>query len=161
MTGPGPRTVRAVVRRRNDAVHFVAETGSGGRVPIDGSPAQKAGLLAGDVITAIDGASVAGLTLDGAVNKVRGPRDTQVTLTIQRAGTAAPIQLTITRAAITVKDVTSKTLENGTVGYIKIAHFSENVGKDFHTALKAFVDQWLHIAVEDGSFGKIYAAWFE
>ena len=38
MTGPGPRTVRAVVRRRNDAVHFVAETGSGGRVPIDGSP---------------------------------------------------------------------------------------------------------------------------
>lgn len=117
--------------------------------PIDGSPAQKAGLEAGDIITAIDGTSVDGLTLDDAVNKVRGPRGTQVALTIQRSGSAAPIQLQITRDVIVVKDVTSKTLENGTVGYIKIAHFSTNVGADFRTALKAFLDQGIKSYVLD------------
>ena len=104
--------------------------------PIEGSPAEKAGLKAGDVVTAIDASSTIGLTLDDAVGKVRGTRGTAVTLTIQRKGSADSIDLTITRDVIVVKDVTSKTLENDTVGELRVAHFSANVGKDFHTALQ-------------------------
>jgi carboxyl-terminal processing protease len=76
------------------------------------------------------------LTLDDAVNKVRGPRGTQVVLTVTREGTTDPIKLTITRDVIVVKDVTAKLVEDGKVGYIKVAHFSSNVGKDFQAALK-------------------------
>jgi carboxyl-terminal processing protease len=104
--------------------------------PLDGSPAETAGLKAGDVITEIDGTSTNGLTLDQAVNKVRGPRGTQVVLTITRKGTTDPLKLTITRDVIVVKDVTAKLVEDGKVGYIKVAHFSSNVGKDFQAALK-------------------------
>jgi carboxyl-terminal processing protease len=104
--------------------------------PLAGSPAEKAGLKAGDIVTAIDGSSTNDLTLDDAVAKVRGTRGTTVTLTIQREGEAQPIELTITRDVIVVQDVTSKTFENDTVGYLKIAHFSANVGKDFHAALQ-------------------------
>jgi carboxyl-terminal processing protease len=117
--------------------------------PIEGSPAEKAGLKAGDVITAIDGASTDTLTLDAAVGKVRGQRGTQVTLTIERKGSTAPIQLTITRDVIVVKDVTSKTLEGGTVGYLKVGHFSANVGKDFHAALQALIGQGITSFVLD------------
>jgi carboxyl-terminal processing protease len=104
--------------------------------PLDGSPAETAGLKAGDVVTEIDGTSTNGLTLDDAVNKVRGPRGTQVVLTITRKGSTDPIELTITRDVIVVKDVTAKLVENDKVGYIKVAHFSANVGKDFEAALK-------------------------
>jgi carboxyl-terminal processing protease len=104
--------------------------------PLDGSPAETAGLKAGDVITEIDGTSTNGLTLDAAVNKVRGPRGTQVVLTITRKGATGTLKLTITRDVIVVKDVTAKLVEDGKVGYIKVAHFSSNVGKDFQAALK-------------------------
>jgi carboxyl-terminal processing protease len=117
--------------------------------PIEGSPAEKAGLKAGDVVTAIDGSSTNDLTLDDAVGKVRGKRGTTVTLTIQRKGEAQAIELTITRDVIVVMDVTSKTLENGTVGYLKIAHFSANVGKDFQAALKVQLEKGIKSFVLD------------
>jgi carboxyl-terminal processing protease len=117
--------------------------------PIEGSPAEKAGLKAGDVVTAIDATSTDGLTLDDAVGKVRGPRGTQVTLTLERKGSSAPIKLTITRDVIVVQDVTSKTLEDGKIGYLKIAHFSANVGKDFHAALQAQLGQGITSFVLD------------
>src|SRR5207249_8760252 len=117
--------------------------------PIEGSPAEKAGLKAGDIVTAIDATSTDGLTVDEAVNKVRGPRGTQVTLTVERKGSTAPIKLVITRDVIVVKDVTSKTLENGTVGDLRIAHFSANVGKDFRAALQAQLAQGIKSFVLD------------
>jgi len=117
--------------------------------PIEGSPAEKAGVKSGDVVSAIDGSTTDGLTLDDAVAKVRGPRGTQVTLTLQREGAAEPVELTITRDVIVVKDVTAKTLENGTVGYLRVAHFSANAGADFKAALKEQLDQGITSFVLD------------
>ena len=117
--------------------------------PLEGSPAEKAGLKAGDVVLAIDGSSTDGLTLDDAVAKVRGKRGTQVTLTLQREGTDAPLDLTITRDVIVVKDVSAKTLEDGTVGYLRVAHFTANVGKDFKSALKVQLEQGIRSFVLD------------
>ena len=117
--------------------------------PLEGSPAEKAGLKAGDIVLAIDGGSTDGLTLDDAVAKVRGKRGTQVTLTLQREGSDAPVELTITRDVIVVKDVSAKVLEDGAVGYLRVAHFTSNVGKDFRAALKEQLDAGIRSFVLD------------
>jgi carboxyl-terminal processing protease len=102
--------------------------------PVPGSPADQAGILAGDVITAIDGASVTGVTLDDAVAKVRGPKGSTVTLTVVRKSATA-IQIPIVRDVITESAVVSHPLANGTVGYIRITTFSDSSASDFVTAL--------------------------
>jgi carboxyl-terminal processing protease len=104
--------------------------------PIDGSPSQKAGILAGDTIVAVDGAKLDGLTVDGARNKIRGKKGTQVVLSVVR-GTAAPIDITVTRDVIIQKEVIAKNLANGTVGYIAVTGFSDNSAVSFHDALQA------------------------
>jgi carboxyl-terminal processing protease len=107
--------------------------------PIDGSPAQKAGLLAGDAILKIDGAGLDGLTVDGARDKVRGKKGTTVVLTIQRDA-RTPFDVSIIRDVIVQKEVTSKDLANGDVGYIRVTGFSDNSAGQFHDALKADLD---------------------
>ena len=104
--------------------------------PIDGSPSQKAGVKAGDIIAAVDGASLDGLTVDGARNKIRGKKGTEVTLTIVR-GTAAPIDIKVVRDVIVSQEVISKDLANGQVGYIAVTGFSDNAASKFHDALQA------------------------
>jgi carboxyl-terminal processing protease len=104
--------------------------------PIDGSPSQKAGVKAGDIITAVDGASLDGLTVDGARNKIRGKKGTEVTLTIVR-GTAAPIDIKVVRDVIVSQEVISKDLANGQVGYIAVTGFSDNAASKFHDVLQA------------------------
>jgi carboxyl-terminal processing protease len=103
--------------------------------PIDGSPAQKAGLVAGDAILKIDGAGLGGLTVDAARNKVRGKKGTTVVLTIGR-GSAAPFEVPIVRDVIVQKEVTTKNLANGAVGYIHVNGFSDNSASQFHDALR-------------------------
>jgi len=107
--------------------------------PIDGSPAKSAGLLAADVILAIDGTSVGGLTVDAAIGKIRGPKGTVVTLSIQR-GTAAPVDLKVTRDVVQEQEVDSQVLANGKVGYIRLAGFSDAAATEVKAALKAHVD---------------------
>lgn len=107
--------------------------------PIAGSPAEKAGLLPGDVIDAIDGASLEGLTVDQARDKVRGPKDTAVTLTITR-GTATPFDVEIVRAVIITPEVETRDLASGTVGYVKLAGFSDHAADQLDAAVKADVD---------------------
>jgi carboxyl-terminal processing protease len=107
--------------------------------PIPGSPAERVGLLPGDVIDKIDGASLAGLSVDGARNKVRGPRDTAVTLTIRR-GTDAPFDLEIVRAVIVTPEVETRSLADGAVGYIRLAGFSDHAAEQFDAAVKTAVD---------------------
>lgn len=101
---------------------------------ISGAPAEKAGLLAGDVVLQIDHASLDGLTPDKALAKVRGPRGTPVVLTISR-GSTATFDLTITRDVIVIPSVESRTLAGGTVGYIKLAGFSDQAATDFAAAV--------------------------
>ncbi len=107
--------------------------------PIDGSPAKEAGLLPGDLVLATDGVSLDGLTVDGAREKIRGPKGTIVTLTVQR-GTAAPFDLKITRDIIQQKEVDSKILAGGKVGYVRMAGFSDAAATQVRDALKAHVD---------------------
>jgi carboxyl-terminal processing protease len=98
--------------------------------PIEGAPADKAGIKAADVVTEIDGLSVNGLSVDDAVAKVRGSKGTTVVLTVERKGEAAQ-KISIVRDVIAEKEVISHSLAGGTVGYIKITGFSDNSSNDF------------------------------
>jgi carboxyl-terminal processing protease len=101
--------------------------------PIKDAPAEKAGLLPGDVVTKIDGTALEGLTLEQARSKVRGPKDTTVVLTIERNGTTRDIE--VTRAVIVTPEVETKALANGTVGYIRLAGFSDHSAEAFDKAV--------------------------
>ena len=103
--------------------------------PIEGTPAYRAGIKAGDKIIKIDGQSTKSMTLMDAVKKIRGKKGTSVTLSILRKGMAELIDFTIMRDVIPLKSVKSKTLEPG-YGYIRITNFRENTDDDLETALK-------------------------
>jgi carboxyl-terminal processing protease len=104
--------------------------------PIEGSPSEKAGLKPGDVIVGVDGAGLDGLTIDGARDKIRGKKGTEVTLSIKR-GSAAPMDVKVVRDVIVSKEVIAKDLANGQVGYIAVTGFSDNSASKFHDALQA------------------------
>ena len=90
--------------------------------PIDDTPAQKAGLKAGDLITRLDDKPVKGLTLNEAVRRMRGKPDTDIKLTVVREGEAKPLDFVITRAVIKITSVKSRMLEEG-YGYVRITQF--------------------------------------
>jgi carboxyl-terminal processing protease len=92
--------------------------------PIDETPAAKAGVMANDIITQLDDEAVQGLTLNQAVDKMRGPVNTKIKLTIMRKGADKPIDVTIMRDVIRVKSVRSHP-EGEDVGYIRITQFNE------------------------------------
>src|SRR6201998_1508513 len=91
--------------------------------PIDETPAAKAGGRAGDVITHLADEAVRGLTLNQAVEKMRGPVNTKIRLKIMRKGNDAPIEIAITRDTIRVRSVRMKVQED--VGYVRITQFNE------------------------------------
>jgi carboxyl-terminal processing protease len=92
--------------------------------PIDDTPAAKAGVMANDIITELDDENVQGLTLNQAVDKMRGPVNTKIKLTIMRKGSDKPIEVSIMRDVIRVKSVRSHP-EGDDVGYIRITQFNE------------------------------------
>src|SRR3954447_15326676 len=92
--------------------------------PIDETPAAKAGVMANDIISHVDGEPVLGLTLDQAVDKMRGPVNTSVKLRIARKGSDKPIEISITRDIIRVRSVRAS-LQGDDVAYIRITQFSE------------------------------------
>jgi carboxyl-terminal processing protease len=91
--------------------------------PIDDTPASKAGVMAGDIITQIDDEAVQGLTLNQAVDKMRGAVKSQVRLKITRKGVSDPLELKLTRDVIRIRSVRSR--NEGDVGYIRITQFNE------------------------------------
>ncbi len=92
--------------------------------PLPGSPAAGAGLLPGDIILAADGVTLDGLTIDGARDKIRGPKGTIVTLNVQR-GSGTAFDLAITRDIVQEKEVDSQVLAGGAVGYVRVRGFSD------------------------------------
>jgi carboxyl-terminal processing protease len=108
--------------------------------PIPGSPAEKAGLLAGDQIIAVDGADMTGIAPEQVRQKVIGPAGTTVHLTIHRPGQTTPLQFDIVRANITIPSVSSKMLDNG-IAYVQIADFGGNTTQELKTALTTLMAQ--------------------
>ena len=102
--------------------------------PIDDTPAARAGIRPNDYITHIDGELVQGLSLNDAVEKMRGPVNTDVKVTIRREG-QAPFDVTMTRAVVKIQTVRSKLVDN--VGYIRISQFVESTDQ----GLKKSIDQ--------------------
>jgi carboxyl-terminal processing protease len=102
--------------------------------PIDDTPASKAGVLANDIITKLDEEQVQGLTLNQAVEKMRGPVNTKIKLTIMRKGQDKPTEITITRDIIRVRSVRSR-IEGDDVGYIRISQFNEQTTEGLRKAI--------------------------
>jgi carboxyl-terminal processing protease len=101
----------------------------------DDTPAAKAGLKAGDHIIAINNEPTANLTLNEAMNRLRGDPQTKVTVTIERGGVAGQNDYVITRDVIHVSSVKARLLKGG-VGYVKIEQFSSDTGRDLKRALE-------------------------
>jgi carboxyl-terminal processing protease len=104
--------------------------------PIDGSPALAAGLKPGDIMLKVDGVDLTGLSLNDVVSKVLGPAGTKVSITLQDPNTGAIRDVTITRAKITIQNVTWIMLPGTTIADVRIAAFSQGVTKDLRTALQ-------------------------
>jgi carboxyl-terminal processing protease len=119
--------IGAEVQMKNDHVVIVA--------PMDGSPAQKAGLRPGDIILKVNGQDVSGLPLDQVVAKIVGPANSLVTLTIQDPTSAESRDVTVTRAKIQLHSVTWGYLPGTRILHLRISGFSENVTKDVQAAL--------------------------
>src|SRR5689334_13468805 len=102
--------------------------------PIDDTPAANAGLKPGDLITHLDGSAVQGLTLPEAVEKMRGPVNSEITLTVRREG-REPFDVKLTRAIIKIRSVRSH-LEGKDIGYIRITSFNEQTDVNLNNAMK-------------------------
>ncbi len=103
--------------------------------PIDETPAAKAGIMTNDLITHIDDEQVQGLTLNQAVEKMRGLVDTNVKLKIRRVGRTEPLDVTLTRAVIRIRAVRSRK-EGDDVGYLRITQFNEQTYENMKAAIE-------------------------
>lgn len=104
--------------------------------PFRGSPAETAGIKAGDFITHLDGKLIYGGSLDDAVAQMRGPAGTAIQLTVFRPGAEEPLEVNVTRGVITLEPVTHE-VAAGNIGVISVNEFSANVGTNVYTAWQA------------------------
>lgn len=108
--------------------------------PIDGSPAAEAGMMSGDVILKIDDQVVKGMTLNEAVDMMRGPKGSEIVLSIGRQGETKPFDLTLVRDVIKVASVRERWLEPG-YAYLRISQFQQNSGADVRAALERLQEE--------------------
>jgi carboxyl-terminal processing protease len=108
--------------------------------PMPGSPAERAGLLSGDQVIAIDGEDMTGIAAEIARTKVLGPANSVVHLTILRKGEDKPLEFDVTREKITMKSSSGKMLDNG-IAYIQITTFGEKTTPELLAALKELMAQ--------------------
>lgn len=108
--------------------------------PLDDTPAQKAGLKSGDVILKINGESTLNMSIDDAVNIMRGKPKTSVKLTVVRSGESKPLDFTITRDIIKVKSVHSRKIDGTNYLYIRVNSFDKNVTQSVLDELKKSKD---------------------
>ncbi len=116
--------------------------------PIKGTPGERAGLVAGDVIVSVDDRDVSGLSLDEVVKLIRGPKGTTVKLTVARSGSQETLVFSIVRADITQPTVEARMLEPG-IGYVRIMEFNERVGEHVRDQVKQLQKQGMRGLVLD------------
>ena len=107
--------------------------------PIDETPAHRAGILSGDIITHIDSEPVQGLSLSDAVDRMRGPVNSDVVLTVARQGVDQPFDITITRAVITIQSVRFRA--EGDAAYVRISSFTEKTTSGLERAISTLKAQ--------------------
>ena len=108
--------------------------------PIDDTPASRAGVKAGDLITALDGKTVQGLSLQDAVDKMRGAPNSKITLTIKREGVDKPVEVSMLREVIHIQVVKSRMEPDG-IGYLRLTQFTEQADASLKQAVKALKQQ--------------------
>ncbi len=116
--------------------------------PIEGTPAYRAGIKAGDAITKVNEESTKDLTLMDAVQKMRGPKGTKVALTVERKGSPEPLVFTLMRDIIKIKSVRSRIIEDN-IGYVRLSQFQESTGKDLSRALEEFGEKNIQSTILD------------
>jgi carboxyl-terminal processing protease len=123
--------IGAEVQMKNNQVVVVA--------PIDGSPAQKAGIRPGDIIVDVDGKDITGLSLQEVVRKIMGPAGSRMTLTVENPATGQERTLTIRRATIKLQSVTWNMLPGLPIAHVRIAFFSKGASEDLEKSLAEIV----------------------
>ncbi|MCW8126252.1 S41 family peptidase [Microbulbifer halophilus] len=108
--------------------------------PMDDTPAARAGLKSGDIILRLSGKSLKGVGLDEAVERMRGPKGSSVTLTIARQGHKEPFDVTIERDTVRVRSVRSKILDDG-YGYLRISQFQLDTGSDVAAEIRELQEE--------------------
>src|SRR5712671_6452227 len=108
--------------------------------PIDETPAAKAGIMANDIITHLDDEAVQGLTLNQAVDKMRGPLNSKIKLRVMRKGADKPLELSITRDRIQVRSVRSN-LDGDDVVYVRVTQFTQQTTDGLRTAINNLSSQ--------------------
>jgi carboxyl-terminal processing protease len=126
---------------RNDWLTVIA--------PIEGTPAHRMGLSGGDRIVKIEGKSTRGITMTEAVEKLRGPKGTEVTITIQREGEPELLDYTIVRDVIKIKSVPFAAMLDDDLGYVRIAGFSDDTGEELRHAIKDLKDAGMQKLIID------------
>ncbi len=116
--------------------------------PIDGTPAERAGVRAGDFIIKVNEETTKDMTLLDAVQKMRGPKGTKVTLTIQREGVAEPLVFGLVREVIKIESVRFKMLD-GAIGYVRLTQFQEQSSKDVANAIRKLREQKMQSLILD------------
>ncbi len=117
--------------------------------PIEGTPADRAGILAGDIILKVDNQVLEkDITLIEAVHQMRGPKGTRVVLTIQREGQKTPLVFDLIRETIHLQSVKSRIIEEG-IGYIRLTQFQEQSAHDLISALAQFKTEKVHSLILD------------
>jgi carboxyl-terminal processing protease len=104
--------------------------------PIHGSPAEAAGILAGDVVLKVDGEDITGLPEWEIISRIRGPADTQVTLTVLHPEETEPVDITVTRGTIEIDSVTWQRIPDTDFAYLQISQFAADTGNELQAALR-------------------------
>jgi carboxyl-terminal processing protease len=108
--------------------------------PIDDTPAARAGIKPGDIITALDGKTLIGMTLNDAVDRMRGPPNSKIVLTIKRENVDKPIEMSLIRETIHIQVVKSR-MEPNDIGYVRLSQFTEQADAGIRQAVKALRQQ--------------------